>query len=206
MTKAMEAEEAIERYLLQLRLALTGVSERDEILTEIRSHIVDRLADTSLPVQETAEDTLRSLGSPMELARAYRSRGLMATAAASISPMVLLRATYRWAMTGIRGFVVFFILVFGYVVSIGFYVCALFKPIFPDRVGLFIGPDQFGFGVVPPGMPLQNEVLGPYFIPVALVIASLALIGTTKFVRSMISRYGGIGRAVLIRAEASRPC
>ena len=64
--------EQIESYLADLHEALKDVSreERDEILREIRTHIVDSLRDNP---QAAVETVLRGLGAPERLAISNRS-------------------------------------------------------------------------------------------------------------------------------------
>jgi hypothetical protein len=188
MTPEMKTADAIDRYLLRFRLALTGVKDKEELVSEIRSHIVEKLEDHSRPVDEIVEDTLIALGAPEVLATRYRTEGLLERASSTMSPLLLLRATMRWAMTGIRGFFAFWILFVGYFAAGAFYLCAVLKPFFPDRVGLYWGPYTYGIGVRVPGEPPSTELLGMWFPPVALALGCLCIIGTTKFVRWLISK------------------
>jgi hypothetical protein len=182
----------IERYLLRFRLALAGVRDKDreEVVAEIRSHIVERLEDTSHPVDEVVQQTLAGLGCPELLATRYHTEGLLERASASMSPWLLLRATMRWAMTGIRGFIAFWVLFIGYSAAAMFYLCAFLKPIFPDNIGLWFNPEtrEFNMGYHGPGSPPAQELLGFWLSLVALFCGCLCIIGTTKLVRWMISR------------------
>lgn len=60
MTPDTKTADRIERYLLRFRLALSGVakSDKEDLVSEIRSHIVERLDDTSRPLDELVEQTL----------------------------------------------------------------------------------------------------------------------------------------------------
>jgi hypothetical protein len=188
MTPDVKTADTIDRYLLRFRMALSGVKDKEEFVSEIRSHIVERLEDHSRPMDEIVEETLAGLGAPEILATRYRTEGLLERASSTMSPVLLLRATMRWAMTGIRGFFAFWVLFLGYFTAGAFYVCAILKPFFPDRVGLFWGPYTYGIGVRVNGEPPSIELLGMWFPPVALGFGCLCIIGTTKFVRWMISK------------------
>ncbi len=188
MTPDMKTADTIDRYLLRFRLALTGVKDKEELVSEIRSHIVERLEDHSRPVDEVVEQTLTGLGTPEVLAARYQTEGLLQRASTTMSPLLLLRATMRWAMTGIRGFFAFWLLFVGYFAAAAFYLCAILKPFFPDRVGLFWGPYEYGLGFRAGDEPPSVELLGMWFPPVALALGCLCIIGTTKFVRWMISK------------------
>jgi hypothetical protein len=190
MTPDTKTADRIERYLLRFRLALTGVQtgDKEDLVSEIRSHIVERLDDTSRPLNEIVDQTLGNLGAPETLAARYHTEGLLQRAQTTMSPVLLLRATMRWAMTGIRGFFAFWVLFIGYFTAAAFYLCAILKPFFPDRVGLFWGPSNYGIGLRIDSDPPSTELLGMWFPPVALALGCLFIIGTTKFVRWMISK------------------
>lgn len=188
MTPDMKTADTVDRYLLRFRMALTGVKDKEELVSEIRSHIVERLEDHSRPMDEVVELTLTGLGTPEVLATRYRTEGLLERASTTMSPVLLLRATMRWAMTGVRGFFAFWVLFVGYFAAAAFYLCAALKPFFPDRVGLFWGPYEYGFGVRTGGEQPSVELLGMWLPPVALALGCLCIIGTTKFVRWIISK------------------
>ena len=200
MMQMNKTADQIERYLLRFRLALADVreSDREDIVTEIRSHIVERLEDTSRPIEEIIDQTLSGLGTPEALASRYQAEGLLRRASTTMSPLLLLRATLRWAMTGIGGFLVFCVLVIGYVAAGAFYLCAILKPIFPENMGLWYNPPSFYMGFHSGGDLPADELLGPWLAPVALVCGCLCIIATTKLVRWLIAKYSRI-RAVHAR-------
>ncbi len=187
----MTNDSRVNDYLAQLRRALAGMTlaEREDIVEEIRMHIRERAGDGSANVDEI----LAGLGPAEELAGQYRTGLLVQKARHSISPLLILRATLRWALTGVEGVVVFLIAVLGYLMGGGFLLLALLKPIFPQRTGLWVGPDAFEFtirtGVLPVSTPALHEVLGWWFMPVCAVIGSLALIATTKLLQFLMKRF-----------------
>jgi HAAS domain-containing protein len=188
MTPDMKTADTIDRYLLRFRLALTGVRDKEELVSEIRSHIVEKLEDHSRPIDDVVEQTLSGLGAPEVLATRYRTEGLLERASTTMSPLLLLRATMRWAMTGIRGFFAFWVLFLGYFAAGAFYVCAILKPFFPNDIGFWVGAHGASMGSRPTGAGEDIELLGMWFAPVALALGCLCIIGTTKFVRWMISK------------------
>jgi len=187
----MTNDSRVNDYLAQLRRALAGITlaEREDIVEEIHMHIRERAGDSAVNVDEI----LAGLGPAEELAQQYRTGLLVQKAKHSISPLLILRAALRWARTGVEGFVVFWIAVVGYLVGGGFLLLALLKPIFPQRTGLWVGPDAFEFtirtGVLPVSTPALHEVLGWWFMPVCAVIGSLALIATTKLLQFLMKRF-----------------
>jgi uncharacterized membrane protein len=179
-------------YLARLRAALTGMTlaEREDIVEELRMHIRERCGDP----QTSVEAILAGLGPADELAQQYRTGLLVQKASHSISPVLLLRATLRWATTGVEGFLVFVIALCGYGMGVGFVLLALLKPFFPRNTGLWAGPGEFSFSfrmgatMTNPSSPV-HELLGWWLIPVCLVIGSLSLAGTTKLIQFLLRRF-----------------
>ncbi len=182
----MTTPDPLETYISRLRAALSGltVSEREEIVEEIRAHILDRVSTSGLTVQET----LDRLGPVEDLARDYSNGALVKRARGSFSPFLILRATLRWAMTGFHGIAVFIIALLGYTLGLGMMILAFIKPLFPDQTGLWVGPHQFGFGFRPENVQ-AHEVLGRWFMQVALLIGILSFIGTTILMRRLLRRF-----------------
>jgi uncharacterized membrane protein len=181
----MTPDDPIEVYIARLRKALSGfsVGEREDIVEEIRTHIVDRVAESGL----TVEETLARLGPAEELAKDYRSGALVRRARSSFSPWTILRATFRWAMTGVHGLSVFFLAVLGYGGGTALILAALLKPLFPEQTGVWIGPDDFVIGFRP--SPEAHEMLGPWFTQIALALGTLFFIVTTLVVRRLLPRF-----------------
>ncbi|MEJ0007568.1 MAG: hypothetical protein WDM77_14690 [Steroidobacteraceae bacterium] len=132
----------IETYLTRLRQALGVLApeEIDEIVREIRGHIVERAESTDLLDDAALEGILSALGNPEDIASLYQSRAMVARARVSTSPLLILMTTVRWAGMSLAGLVVCLFGVFGYVMGIGFFVTATLKVLHPDRVGLWVGP------------------------------------------------------------------
>ncbi|MGC2112411.1 MAG: DUF1700 domain-containing protein [Candidatus Korobacteraceae bacterium] len=178
-------------YLARMRAALAGMtlSEREDIVEEIRMHIRERSGDG-----QGAEEILAGLGPAEQLAEQYRAGLLLQQAQRSISPWVILRATLRGARTGVQGAAVFFIALFGYLMGAGFLLLALLKPIFPRQTGLWVGPGVFDFsfrmGLLPnyPSTTV-HEMLGWWLIPVCLIAGSLTVLLTTKLIQFLMKRF-----------------
>lgn len=188
----MTTEMQINNYLTQLRSSLRGmtVSEREDIVEEIRMHIRERMADP----HASLDAVLVGLGPADELAQQYRTGVLVQRARTSISPVVILRAALRWATMGVGGFLVFMIAIVGYATGGAFLLLALLKPFFPANTGLWVGPGEFAFSfrmgatMTNPPSPV-HEVLGWWLIPVCLVIGSLSLALTTKLLQFLMGRF-----------------
>lgn len=190
MAMHTDTRSQVERYLLRLRTALGRMpdGEKAEILSDIRNHIEERLSAAPDGQAEMAAETLAALGSPETLAAAFHRERLMARAVASPGPSVLLRATFRWALTGARGVLAFLALVLGYSLGLGFLACAVLKPFFPNHVGLWLDPPAFSVGFFSAADHLKREILGWWMIPLGLVVGTLSMVWTTRLVQWLIRR------------------
>jgi hypothetical protein len=173
-------------YVVRLRTALAGLSvaEREDIVEEIRTHVRDRVAESGLTVPET----LSRLGPPEELARDYYKGALVRRARSSFSPWIILKASFRWAMTGVHGLSVFLIAIIGYSLGTGLVLCGLLKPLFPEQTGLWIGPETFQLGFRPEGNPEVHELLGPWFTQISIALGVLSFIVTTLVMRKLLPK------------------
>lgn len=187
-TSAPVIDNRIETYLGQLNAALDGVpqSERDEILREIRAHILDSV-ETAPNRDVAAERVLRLLGTPQELAERYRTEYLLSRASRSFSPLFLLRTTWRWAKLGMRGILAFLLALFGYTIALSLTVAILLKPFMPSRVGMWVGSEGLNIGV-PSHPERMHELLGSWFVPVIAVCAFAFAVGTTQALRWVIRK------------------
>ena len=180
----------VERYLLRLRTALGRMpdSEKAEILSDLRNHIEERLSDASSGQAGIVAETIAALGSPETLAASYYRERMMARATVSAAPPLLLQATFQWALTGLRGFVVFVALLAGYSLGLGFLVCALLKPFLPNHIGMWVDPPGFSLGYLSPAERTGREVLGWWIIPIGWTVGPLLVIWTTRLVQWLLRR------------------
>jgi uncharacterized membrane protein len=183
----MTAEMQIDSYLNALRLHLgpLTIAEREEIVKEIAAHVRDSAEESGAQV----EAVLARLGPVEALAAQYRDGLLIRQASRSFSPLVLLRGTVRLATKGASGILVFFLAIFGYAIGGGLVLTALVKPILPANTGVwFDGEGHFmSSGVLfPPPGSHAHEVLGFWYIPLALTVGSLTLLFTTWAIRTSL--------------------
>ena len=182
----MTAEMQIDSYLTALRTHLgpLTIAEREEIVLEIGAHVRDSAEESGASI----ETILARLGPANELAAQYRDGLLIRQASRSISPVKLLRATLKLATKGVSGVVVFFLAIFGYAIGAGLVLTALVKPLLPANTGVWFNGDHFtSSGVLfPPPAPPAHEVLGVWYIPIALIIGSLILLFTTWAIRTSL--------------------
>jgi len=176
----------IENYLRRLDASLRGMqpAEKQDILCEIRAHMVDSVA--AAPEHEMSIDrVLRLLGTPEELAQRYNTERMLTRASRSFSPWLLLQTTWRWAKLGMKGTLAFFLALVGYGTALAFTGVVLLKPFRSANVGMWWGHDNFIIGAPahPEGM---HELLGQSFVPVMVVFAFALAVGTTQALRWLI--------------------
>jgi hypothetical protein len=208
---------AVDQYCGRLRKALRSVPavERDEIVEEMRVHLLERIGSERDVTQEAVGRVIRAAGDPEELAREYEMQAMLRQAAATRSPWRLLHTTLRWARTGGAGIAAFFVALLGYGCGAVFYLSAFLKPFFPSRFGLWLAPRNtlcfgywdgrlsgaqlYGVSVRPPSFVLGTlgpvdgpvrELLGIWLIPIGVVCGAILLFVTTLFVRWFVRRYG----------------
>jgi uncharacterized membrane protein len=199
-----EQQTRIDAYLMKLRRSLGELPTEDvnDILREIRSHILDRAEASGGLTNEKLVQILKDLGRPEDIGPLYQAEALVIRARSSFSPSLILRTTMRWAMMSVLGFATFLVGLMGYGLSFGFLFCAILKPFDPRHVGLWINK---GFTLGTTDMPVGDELLGWWMIPVGLVLSALFLIGTTRFLRWML-RFGPkrpVGGMVTMTSVAS---
>lgn len=179
----MTMQTQVDTYLAELRdhLGPMTLGEREEIIREIGAHIRDSAELQNI----TAAEAVDRLGPPDVLAAEYRDGLLIRQASRSISPLMLLRGALRLATKGASGIAVFFIGLFGYAVGGGLVLTALLKPILPANTGTWFRDGELvSSGVLfPPPAPPAHEVLGMWYIPLALTAGSLILLMTMWLIR-----------------------
>jgi len=177
----------IDNYLDRLRKSLPHmpVADREEIVREISVHIRECAQEPNSSI----DNILKRLGPPESLASQYGHDLLVKRASRGFSPVLILRVTLALAKRGAEGFALFFGTVVGYTMGGGLVLTALLKPIFPKNVGLWIGPGVFDFGFhVPSFSDPVHEVLGQWYIPIALVLGYFFIWLTTIGIRWYLRR------------------
>ncbi len=171
------AEKKVNGYLDALRKRLRGMSEldADDIVAELRAHIVEQASAGGAMTVESVEATLAALGSPEELASEYVTDDLLARAQVSRSPVRILRSVFHLASLSFAGFCVLLTTVTGYTLGVVALLAGFMKLIHPHTAGVWLlqaGDDleisvRMGFGSVPAA---GREVLGKWLVPIGLVL------------------------------------
>ena len=152
MTISADSQLAIDAYLKVLRKRLRGLSEQvsDDVVKEIRSHILDKASIGGQLTPGSVASVLTDLGSPEELARQYVTDDLLVRAQVTRSPWLVLRSLFRWASLSFVGLCILTFSVLGYFLAGSFALCAMLKPIHPQTAGLWLLPspeDDYSFSL-----------------------------------------------------------
>jgi hypothetical protein len=181
----MESADGVEAYLRRVATGLQIMSEsqRQEILAEIRSHLAERVQQlTGQGLPQPVQAAIAAMGDADELARQFARTARAENASRSIAPWVLLRAAAGIAFTGAKGLLTFLLGIVGYGTALAFSVAAVLKLIMPSRVGFWVGPHLFVWGMTA-HTPGRHELAGEYFVPVSVALAFLLASGTTLTLR-----------------------
>jgi uncharacterized membrane protein len=180
MSDADAVLRAIDQALATVRRGLNGLTaaETNDIIEELRSHIVDRAREAGELTPQTVAEAIDGLGDLRDLAGAYAAERITGPVEQRRSPLWMLGAAARLATLSLGGFVLFLASFTGYGVGISFVLTALLKPFFPDRTGLWVHGSgatfsmHLGFDTRPiPG----QELLGWWVIPISLAAGAVIL-------------------------------
>jgi hypothetical protein len=190
MTPTTGTDSKIESYLARVRTALRGLPQRelDDILRELRSHIVE------LSEQEGSgvEAALASLGDPVDLAKTYRAENRMVRAECSGSPLVILQGLRHATRSGWGRITATALFLFGYMNMAMLWASAIEKIFAPARGGLWYTPgDLWSLTLVIEGNPPAGarELLGWWLVPIALLLGWALRYLTDRIARLWIRRY-----------------
>jgi hypothetical protein len=196
MTIPDEAKQKIEAYLGKLRALLRGFKDQQvaEIVAELRSHIMDKLAAGSEATAAQVDAILAALGSPEELASQYITDNLLARAEVSRSPLHMLDSLFRWATLSVAGFFVLLGSVIGYFFGVVFILVAVFKVIHPQTAGLWLlhdstGDREFSFRMGFGSAPTGRDLLGWWILPSGLLAGCALVTLTTRFALWCVRQY-----------------
>jgi HAAS domain-containing protein len=170
----------VERYLAAVRRSLRGMPEAEveEILRELRAHIVERSGPGSDP-----EAAIRTLGDPDELARQYRGERVAARMECSRSPIVILYGMLVLRGRGVAGWTALALATFGYAWAIVLGAAGIDKILSPRDVGVWIRPGSWlpRLMVDGPGPPGTREILGWWMVPAGMLGCVLLVFLTRRF-------------------------
>lgn len=186
------SQQLIDAYLLELRKSLRGLRQEDaqEIVQELRSHILDKAAIGGQVAPAGIASALEALGAPHELAGQYLSDDLLVRAQASRTPWTILHAAFHWATLSLQGCLVLLASLVGYGFGVSFFLAALIKP-FNPKVGLWmLDNDIYSLALGVTDYRLRgHELLGWYLIPIGCALGGGTILLTTQFALWSIRRF-----------------
>ena len=179
----MALPEYAEKFLRQLRQGLgsLGAQEREEIIAELRAHLLDRQAQGKTDLLsgfETAED----------LAATFVSENALRGALAQGTSWALARALLISARDSIATFLLFLPLVLLQLCAFGFVFFAALKPFMPKQIGLWVGDGNFYVGGNSGNNPAVHEVLGWWGVPVLAISGIFLFSVSNRAMRALAKR------------------
>lgn len=179
-------------YLDQVRRHLKSLpqAEADEVVAELRSHVLDKVAGA--PTPERVEAAIAALGSPRDMARLNLTERVAVALERDRSPLAVLRGVARLAGLSVYGAFAGLVSVTGYALAAALLLTAVSKVFNRSNAGLWRIPDasdaySYSLGVT--RNPRGQELLGWWIIPIGIVLGFLLGWLTWRFglfsVRSM---------------------
>ena len=101
----------VEDYFARLNSRLSDLPQarRQDLLLELRAHVMDRLSQVAVVTEAACKDVLEALGTPDEIARQYRVEFLLKHSSWNLSPVTVMRTLLRWTLAGVQGYLVFLV-------------------------------------------------------------------------------------------------
>ena len=178
----MEQRDMIHQYLKELEryLARLEKAQAQEVLKEIESHIFDALEQQQSSGQiEDASAILRGFGEPRQLAFAY-----VAHVTDGAPPPAGFKAIQK-VKQGVTATLYYAMAAFGFSIAFALFFVAGAEVFMPDSVGAWSAANgnSFAIGFFASPYPADQELLGTWFIPVAIFSALLVITLTRKVLR-----------------------
>ena len=109
-----------------------------------------------------------------------------------------MRGALRLATRGLSGIVVFLAGMFGYALGGGLVLSGLLKPIFPRNAGVWVRDGHVvSMGTLVPAPEGAHQILGNWYIVIALIAGSLLLWATMYLIRNTLR----LSRAAQMRSS-----
>ena len=161
-------------------------SESEEVIAELRSHLIDRTQGST----DTSEmgAALKAMGDPRELARLNIAARLAARPGAA--PWRILARIGTLARVSLGGFWAFLVSLTGYALAASWLLVAVVKPFLPSDVGLWRrGGETFSLTLgLMNHRPAGAELMGWWIVPVGLLVGPLLAFATWRYGRWSLRR------------------
>ncbi len=191
MPKPDEFESRIVAYLSELerQLERLRVTDRNDLLREIDTHLRERLERLENADPARIEAVFEHFGSAAEIAAQFQEERAIRRISVVRSPLPLTRDAWIWATVSLRGALALLIALLGYLGSLTLLATAAGKVFFPDKFGVWIHAGVWGLSV---GTPRHwadpgTEVLGYWYIPTGLLAGVVLAVITTTCVKRFAS-------------------
>ncbi len=171
----------------------TDKEEKKELLLEIKSHLLESFKqDPAESEEEKLLNAIDRLGEPEIFLRPLIADRYMTRASRTLSPKDVARGLYFSLFTGFKKAVISFLLGLGYILAFILAAMAVFKPFFPNHVGVLLFNDgSFIAGLSINSSGVKTDYLGYWIIPLSAALAVLIYIGLTKYLHKVRrSRFG----------------
>jgi HAAS domain-containing protein len=134
-----------EQFLKRVRQGLSTLEEkeRDEIVNELRSHLLDRQA-------QNKADLLQGFEPPEILASAFLSEYALRGALAQGTSWAMGRALLIAARDSALVLLILFPLILLQICGAGFIALGLLKPLLPNHIGIWVGGGNLNVGFTSP--------------------------------------------------------
>jgi hypothetical protein len=206
-----QANSLLEEYLEKLRKILKPLSpdEREEIVLEIKGHILDSLSLIKEEKDEVGnlKTVLEKLGDPEVYAPGFVTDYILEKGMKGKSLSLIFKGLLRWGFSTITGFVsvIFFFAL--YLLSFSLVIIGILKPFFPKDIGLFVKGESFeGLGYIKnvSSVPQIKELLGYAFVPMAIISGILIFFVTTRLLKKTIKLRLELSKNLKSRLEDKR--
>lgn len=178
MTAPMTIDAYIGRFQTALRGSPMAQEEQARLALEIRGHLSE-VAERS---DDLLERSMAAMGKPEAFAKGFLAEFELAQAVRFGTTRRVLIALVRVSVRSLAAFVTAMGAFIAYGMGVAFVAVAVLKPFFPRHTGLWLHPLKFGLEFGGP-VHTDQELLGLWFIPVAVLLAAACFVVGTAVVR-----------------------
>lgn len=162
----------------QKMLKILSDKDREDCLLEINSYIYEYMQEhKAADEMDNLLNILQRLGAPEETLKEVIAAKKTSQAIKTFNPMHLVQAL----LLNIRNGFIYILLFLLFILILCFPALIVGKLIYPDQIGLYVGPGTFLFGIA--NDPNTHEVLGNWFIPVAILITVVLYLSIIFFLK-----------------------
>lgn len=166
-----------DQYLRQVERVLKPLdpSMREETLLELQAHLLDGFRDgTGETEAERLLNAIDRLGEPEEILKPMMADKLLTKGIRTLHPGSIAKGLFYSFFGRLRRIALALAIGIGFVGSLCLAAMGILKFIFPRHIGfLLLEGGGFIFGMTLDASHIKTDVLGYWFVPIALVLAFL---------------------------------